>query len=140
MDITVYDKLYEAAGIAINDEFNTSHSYKVTLTKIAPSSPKHPLVVMEEPTNQPRGKYYGSRERISTLGYKFEIHAKAIKDKLNVTVCREIMQFITDFMQNKIGLSLISNNLFPREGTNGELCRIVLVFQRPFYENKETFI
>lgn len=140
MDITVYDKLYEATERAITDEFNADHDYKAALTKVAPSSPKYPLIVMEELTNQPHGKYYGSRERISTLGYKFEVTAKAFKNKLNVTVCREIMQFITDFMQNKIGLSLISNNLFPREGQNGELCRIVLVFQRPFFENKETFI
>lgn len=139
MDTTVYDKLYEAVEKAITD-FNATSNYKVKLAHIATKDTKYPLVVMEESTNQPRGKYYGSRERISILGYKFEIHAKAVGGKLNVTVCREIEQFITDFMQNKIGLGLISNNLFPREGTQGELCRIVLVFQRPYFENKQIFL
>lgn len=139
MDTTVYEKLYDVTKNGFAD-FNVKSAYKVKLSHVATKDTEYPLVVMEEITNLPRGKYYGSRERVSTLGYKFEITAKAFKGRLNVTVCREIMQFITDFMQNKIGLSLISNNLFPREGTNGELCRIVLVFQRPFYENKETFI
>lgn len=139
MDITVYDKLYEALSKTIND-FNTTSSYKVSVVQSAPNEPKYPLIVFSEPTNQPRGKYYGSRERISTLGYMVEIIAKAIKGKTKKQVCREIMQYVCDFMQNTIGIGLISKNEFDREGTQGELCRIVLVFQRPFFENKETFI
>lgn len=138
MDITVYDKLYEAVEKAITD-FNATHSYSVALSHYAPNSPKYPLVIMSENRNQPQTKYYGSRERISSLGYTFEIYAKTYKTFTKQAICREIMQFITDFMQDEIGMDLISNTPFPNEGTQGELHRQVLVFQRPYNENKEYF-
>lgn len=138
MDITVYDKLYEAVEAALMD-FNTEHNYLVGLAHYAPNSPKYPLIIMSENRNQPQTRYYGSRERISSLGYTFEIYAKTIKTNTKQDICREIMQFITDFMQNQIGLNLISNNSFDNVGTQGELYRIVLVFQKPYYENKEYF-
>lgn len=139
MDITVYPNLYNAVEKAIAG-FNKTVEYKVALKRKRTTGTKYPLVVMTEPTNLPSGKYYGSRERISVLGYKFDIYAKDYKGKIDALVCREIMQFITDFMQNHIGLGLISNNLFPEVDEQGELCHIVLVFQRKYYENKETFI
>lgn len=139
MDITVYDKLYEAVEKAIT-EFNKTTGYKVAFAHYAPNSPQYPLVMLYENINQPRGGYRGSRERISTLGYTVEIYAKTAKGKTKQTICREIMQFIVDFMQDEIGIGLISNNSFDNVGTQGELYRIVLVFQRPFFENKETFI
>lgn len=138
MDITVYDKLYEAVEQAITD-FNAEHNYSVALAHYAPNSPKYPLVIMSENRNQPQTRYYGSRERVSSLGYTFEIYAKTIKTNTKQAICREIMQFITDFMQDGIGLNLISNNSFDNVGTQGELYRIVLVFQKPYYENKEYF-
>lgn len=138
MDITVYNKLYEVVERAITD-FNVGREYKVTITTVSPQTPKYPLVVFEEITNQPRTRYYGSREQISTLGYRFNIFAKAVKSKTNQTICREIMQVIVDFMQKKIGLNLISNNPLPREGTNGEIFRQAVVFQKPYNENREKF-
>lgn len=139
MDITVYDKLYEAVEKVIT-EFNATSAYKVALAHYAPNKPKYPLVILTENRNQPLTRYYGSRERISSLGYTVEIYAKTCEGKTKQQVAREIMQFVVDFMQNEIGIGLISNNSFDNVGTQGELYRIVLVFQRPFYENKETFI
>ena len=139
MDITVYDKLYEALDAAITD-FNSTAKYKVALAHYAPNSPQYPLVVLYENRNQPYGRYSGSRERISSLGYTVEIYAKTKAPFTKQDICRQIMQFVVDFMQNKIGIGLISNNSFDNVGTQGELYRIVLVFQRPFYENKEHFI
>lgn len=138
MDITVYDKLYEAVEKAITD-FNKTAGYKVALAHYAPNSPQYPLVILSENRNQPLTRYYGSRERISSLGYTVEIYAKTVKGKTKQQVAREIMQFVVDFMQNEIKIGLISNNSFDNVGTQGELYRIVLVFQRPFFENKETF-
>lgn len=139
MDITVYDKLYEAVEKAITD-FNAKSGYKVALAHYAPNSPQYPLVMLYENRNQPLTRYYGSRERISSLGYTVEIYAKTVKGKTKQQVAREIMQFVVDFMQNEIKIGLISNNEFDSTDQKREIYRIVLVFQRPFYENKETFI
>lgn len=138
MDITVYDKLYEALNAAITD-FNETVKYNVALAHYAPKSPQYPLILLSENRNVPLGRYYGSRERISSLGYTVEIYAKDKAPLSKQDICRQIMQFVVDFMQDKIGLPLISNNSFDREGTNGEIYRTVLVFQRSYYENKETF-
>lgn len=139
MDITVYDKLYEAVERAITT-FNATSAYKVALAHYAPNEPKYPLVILTENRNQPLTRYYGSRERISSLGYTVEIYAKTYKGKTKQQVAREIMQFVVDFMQNEIKIRLISNNEFDSTDQKREIYRIVLVFQRPFYENKETFI
>ncbi|MCM1440076.1 MAG: hypothetical protein NC131_12870 [Roseburia sp.] len=138
MDTTVYDKLYEVVELALTD-FNAEHDYTVALSHYAPNSPKYPLVVMSENRNQPQTRYYGRREQVSSLGYTFETYAKTVKTHTKLDICREIMQFITDFMQDTIGLNLISNNTFPNEGTQGELCRNVLVFQKAHNDNKEYF-
>lgn len=139
MDITVYDKLYEALDLALMD-FNSTSKHKVALAHYAPNSPQYPLIILSELRNQPLGQYYGSRERFSSLGYKVEIFAKTKAPYTKQDIGRQIMQFVVDFMQDKIGLRLISNNPPENAGTQGELYYKVLVFQRSYYENKETFI
>lgn len=147
MDITVYDKLYEALEIALN-EFNTKSGFKAQISPYAPDEPKYPLIILSEARNQPHSQYNGIRQRVSSLGYKVDIYAKTsiitLPNKKKTTlnkqqICRELMQFITDFMQVKIGLNLISNNNFDSVGTQGELYQITLVFQQNYYENKEYF-
>lgn len=148
MDITVYDKLYEALEIALN-EFNTKSGFKAQISSYAPDEPKYPLIILSEVRNQPHSQYNGIRQRVSSFGYKVDIYAKTsiitLPNKKKTTlnkqqICRELMQFITDFMQIKIGLNLISNNNFDSVGTQGELYQITLVFQQNYYENKEIFI
>ena len=140
MDITVYDKLYEALDIVLK-KFNTESGYNVGLVPIHPATPQYPLVVFEEIRNQPQTVYYSSREEISSLGYSVNIYAKSKGKETNQQICRKIMQVITDFFQKKIGLRLISNNPAPPSvGTQSELYRIVLVFQGIYFENNEYLI
>lgn len=146
MDITVYQKIYEALELAL-DKYNAESSYRVALSRYAPQDPEYPLIIFEEVRNQPQGRYYGARERLSSLGYKVDIFArtKAVldeNDELDMrynkqSIAREIMQFVVDFMQDKIGLQLISNNPFDNVGVNGELYQITLVFQQIYHENKQ---
>lgn len=147
MDITVYDKLYEALKIALN-EFNDASGFKANISPYSPDEPSYPLFILTEVRNQPHSQYNGIRQRVSSLGYKVDIFAKTMlvtqpnkkKEVVNKQqICRQLMQFITDFMQVKIGLNLISNNNFDSVGTQGELYQITLVFQQNFYENKEYF-
>lgn len=146
MDITVYDKLYEALEAALND-FNATSGYKAKIAHYPPQNPEFPLVILTEARNQPQGAFYSHRERISSLGYKVDIYAKANvitlnNQKIKLTkqqICRELMKYITDFMQYKVRLNLISNNSFDRIGTQGELYKTTLVFQKNYFENKEYF-
>lgn len=148
MNITVYDKLYEALDIVLK-KFNTESGYNVGLAPFEPAEPQYPLVIFDEIRNQPQTVYYSSREEISSLGYRVDIFAKTATitppngKKGQVTkqqICRNIMQVVTDFLQKRIKLRLISNNSFPSVGTQGELYQIVLVFQRPHYDNREQFV
>lgn len=148
MDITVYDKLYEALKVAL-EEFNTESGFKAQISTYAPDEPKYPLLILSEIRNQPNGYFYGGREQVSSLGYRVDIFAKTsiitLPDKKKITlnkqqICRQLMQFITDFMQFKIGLNLISSNYNDSAGTQGELYQQILVFQQNYYENKEMFL
>lgn len=146
MDITVYQKIYEALELAL-DKYNAESSYRVALSHYPTNEQEYPLVIFEEVRNQPQGRYYGTRERISSLGYKAEIYAQTKvvldeNDELDMrynkqSIAREIMQFVVDFMQERIGLEQISKNEFPNVGVNGELYQITLVFQQSYLENKE---
>lgn len=149
MDITVYDKLYEALETALN-EFNTKSGFKAQISPYAPDEPKYPLIILTEVRNQPKTHFYSRRERVSSLGYRIDIFAKTTpvtkqgtKTKVVVNkqqICRQLMQFITDFMQMNIGMNLISKNEFDSVGTQGELYQITLVFQQNYFENKEYFL
>lgn len=148
MDITVYDKLYEALEKALVD-FNAKTGYNAALSPFEPQNPEYPLIIMYEVRNQPKTVLYSPREEISSMGYRVDIFAKTKLitppdgEKKSVdkqTICRVIMDFITNFMQKGIGLRLISNNPFPNVGTQGELYEIVLVFQRDHFDNREIFI
>lgn len=148
MDITVYDKLYEALEVALI-EFNNKSGFGATLSRYSPEEPKYPLIIMDEIRNQPISSYTNYREEISSLGYRVDIFAKtALITKPNKTkepytkqqICREIMKFVVDFMQYKIGLRLISNNAFDSVGTQGELYQIVLVFQQNHNDKREIFV
>lgn len=145
MDITVYDKLYEAFEIALQ-EFNAESGFKAELSGYSPDSPKYPLLILSEVRNQPYSPFIGIKERVSSLGYRVDIFAKTsiitLPDKKKTTmnkqqICRKLMEFVNNFMQVKIGLNLISNNSFDSVGTQGELYQITLVFQQNYYENKE---
>lgn len=147
MDITVYDKLYEALKLAL-EEFNTESGFKAEISTYAPDTPKYPLLILSEVRNQPYSPFIGIRERVSSLGYRVDIFAKTsiitLPDKKKTTmnkqqICRKLMEFVNNFMQVKIGLNLISNNSFDSVGTQGELYQITLVFQQNYYENKEYF-
>lgn len=147
MDITVYDKLYEALETALN-EFNTKSGFKAQICPYEPSSPQYPLIILTEVRNQPKTKIYSRIEQISSLGYSVDIFAKSAvittPDKKKVTVnkqqiCRQLMQFITDFMQWQIGMNLISKNEDGAVATQGELYRIILVFQQSHNDNREYF-
>lgn len=138
MDITVYDKLYEAFEKALQ-RFSDKSGITVAIAHYAPSKPSYPLVVFSEVRNQPRTTFYSNRQRISSLGYKADIFAKTKGAKTKMDIAREIMQFTVDFFQTSIGLNLISNNNFENVGTNGEIYQITLVFQQPYYENGEYF-
>lgn len=148
MDITVYDKLYEALEAALT-EFNNASGFGATLSPYSPDEPKYPLVILTEVRNQPRNRFYGTRERVSSLGYRVDIFAKtALITKPNKTkepytkqqICRQLMQFIAEFMEYKLGFNLISNNPFDSVGTQGELYQIILVFQQNYLENKEILL
>lgn len=147
MDITVYDKLYEALEIALN-EFNNKSGFKANISSYSPDEPKYPLIIFTEVRNQPKSHFYSVRERVSSVGYRIDIFAKtAIITKTDKTkevtnkqqICRQLMQFLTDFMQMNIGMNLISKNEFDSIGTQGELYQITLVFQQNYFENKEYF-
>lgn len=148
MDITVYDKLYEALKVAL-EEFNTQSGFGATIKQFVPTDQTYPLIVFTEVRNQPQTHYYSRREQVSSLGYSVVIQSKTLlvkkqgeKTKKEVNkqqICRELMKFITDFMQMKIGLNLISKNEFDRLGTQGELYQITLVFQQNYFENREYF-
>lgn len=148
MDITVYDKLYEALETALQ-EFNTASGFSANISPYSPDEPKYPLIILTEVRNQPQRFFYSRRESVSSLGYKIDIFAKTQivtkpdkkKEVVNKQqICRQLMQFITDFMQINIGLNLISNNSFDSVGTQGELYQITLVFQQDYLENKEMFL
>lgn len=147
MDITVYDKIYEALESALS-EFNDKSGFKANISHYSPDEPKYPLIILTEIRNQPHSQYNGLKQRVSSLGYRLDIFAKTsiitLQSKKKTTVdkqqiCRQLMQFATDFMQIKIGLNLISKNEFDNIGTQGELYQITLVFQQNYYENKEYF-
>lgn len=142
MDITVYDKLYEALKVAL-EEFNTQSGFGATIVNYPPATPKYPLIIFTEVRNQPKTHFYSRRERVSSMGYSVVIQGKtvAIKKKTYTKqqICRELMQFITDFMQMNIGLNLISKNEFDNVGTQGEIYQITLVFQQNYFENREYF-
>lgn len=147
MDITVYEKLYEALKVAL-EEFNTQSGFKAELSGYSPDSPKYPLIIFSEIRNQPKTHFYSRREQISSLGYRVDIFAKTapitLPDKKKITmnkqeICRKLMQFATDFFQMKIGLNLISNNSFDSVGTQGELYQITLVFQQSHNDKREYF-
>lgn len=139
MDISVYNKLFEAFkdGLAA---FNERVDYNVALEKFAPLEPKYPLILLAETRNKPYRSYYGSREQISSLTYNVEIYTQTQKGKNKVDLAREIMQYTVDFFQNKLGFNLTSYNYFDGLGSQGELYRIVLVFDQNYFENKETFL
>lgn len=148
MDITVYDKLYEALEIALN-EFNNKSGFKANISHYSPSEPKYPLIILTEVRNQPKSYFYSRRECVSSLGYRVDILAKTsiitLPNKTKTTqdkqqICRQLMQFIADFMQINIGINLISKNEFDSIGTQGELYQITLVFQQDYLENKEMFL
>lgn len=147
MDITVYPKLYEALEIAL-EEFNAETGFKAQIKTYSPDSPQYPLIVFSEVRNQPKTHIYSRREQIYSLGYKFDIYAKTsvitLPDKKKVTlnkqeICRQLMEFITNFMQFKVGMDLISNNFDDKAGTQGELYKQILVFQKSHNNNREYF-
>lgn len=147
MDITVYNKLYDTLEKAIK-EFNKQSGIQASISGYEPASPKYPLVVFEEIRNQPYGNYDSPREPISSMGYKVSIFAKTsaitLPDKTKKTfnkqeICRELTGYIANFLQYKVGLTLISNNSFPTVGTQGELYEIILVFQRNYNIKKQFF-
>lgn len=147
MDITVYNKLYESLEVALT-EFNSKSGFGATISPYSPDEPKYPLIILTEVRNQPKTHFYSVRERVSSLGYRVDIFAKTAlitspnKKKEPFTkqqICRQLMQFITDFMQMNIGMNLISKNEFDSIGTQGELYQITLVFQQNYLENKEIF-
>lgn len=148
MDITVYDKLYEALETALQ-EFNTASGFGANISPYSPDEPKYPLIILTEVRNQPRSRFYSVRERVSSLGYRVDIFAKTLlitkpdktkKPHTKQQICRQIMQFVTEFMEYKLGFDLISNNSFDSVGTQGELYQITLVFQQDYLENKEMFL
>lgn len=148
MDITVYDKLYEALEIALN-EFNNKSGFKANISSYSPDEPKYPLIIFTEVRNQPISRYTNYRDEISSLGYRVDIFAKTsvitLPNKTKTTknkqqICRNLMEFVVDFLQYKIGLRLISNNPFDSVGTQGELYQIVLVFQQNHNDKREMFI
>ena len=156
MDITVYDKLYEALKVDL-EKFNAKSGFNAQICTYAPDKPKYPLIIFSEVRNQPNNYFYGGREKVSSLGYRVDIFAKTAPVTTTVTTkgakpktvkpavnkqqtCRELMQFVTDFMENKMGFELISNNYNDSAGTQGELYQQMLVFQQNYYENKEMFL
>lgn len=147
MDITVYNKLFEAFEVDL-DEFNSTHSYTATASKVPTTNTVYPLIVMTEIRNQPRNYFYSRREQVSSLGYKFDILAKdtpiTLPDKtrdimLGQTMCRELAEFICDFMQTKIGLNQISFNDLGGIATQSEIYQITVVFQQNHLDNREKF-
>ena len=148
MDILVYDKLKDALDKMFVD-FNEQTGYGVTVVKQEPQNPEYPLVVLEETRNVPRTRWFTRRQEISSMGYTVKIYAKSKtvtpKDGKKTavdkqTMCRVIMDFITNFMQRVIGLQHISTNQNPINGTQGEVYGLILVFQGYHNDNREIFI
>jgi hypothetical protein len=148
MDITVYDKLCEVLNTALT-EFNSQTGFNANMAKYAPDEPKYPLLIITEVRNQPKTHFYSTRERTSSIGFKVDIFSKTTiitDENKNKTIldkqqtCRQLMQFVVDFMLGDIGVNLISKNEFDKVGTQGELYQITLVFQQNYLENKEYFI
>lgn len=138
MDITVYDKIYEAFELALKD-FNTESGFNVAIAHYAPSKPTYPLIVLSEIRNQPHGKFYAYNEGISSMGYKVDIFAKTKAPYSKQDIARKIMRFAVDFMQRRIKLLHIGTGFFENVGTNGELYEIALTFQQNFNEKQEYF-
>lgn len=148
MEIELYDAIKEGLKNHI-EELDLNFPYKPKPKKTGgsvemvveyePSSPNYPYIQIVEVGNSPYQNYRSRLQMVSDKSYKVDIYAKTQGEIPKSLIARTLMKICDDYLTS-IGLKQISMNPFTKEGTNGELYHIVLMYSARYFENKQNFL
>lgn len=139
MDINVYPEIKQGLKDYLESQdyvnsFRKKKKYDFVVG-VAPFEPVYPYVKIQEPRNIPLSGYTGKLEKVSNLGYKVDVYAKANRPESKQDVARNIMKLCNDYL-TCLGLSLVSYNEVENDGLEGDLYHIILMFNANYWENR----
>lgn len=104
-----------------------------------PSEPNYPLIIIDEVDNSAYQNMTNVRQSVSSVGYKVDIYAKTVGSVSKQTIARVLAYYCNEYLQ-LIKLKQVSYNAFPREGANGAIYHITLMYSARYFENKQYFV
>lgn len=133
MDIKIYNDVFTDLKQQMEKEIN------VSVLRVAPVSPKYPIIIFREVRNQPYFSNGGYLERVASLGYRVDVWAKDNNNKTKQELARELAFFANDFLTKKVGFKQVSWNESENE-SGGDLYNVIVTYSAPYFENKRKIL
>jgi hypothetical protein len=135
-------ELYEKIKNGLKDHIESLELPKIenpSVVGVAPTSPKYPLIIIDEIGNPPYQNMIGLRQTVRDMSYRVDIYAEDKGSLSKQMLARKLMKVCDEYLTH-IGLKQISMNPFQNDGVNGKLYHIVLVYSVRYFENKQYFV
>lgn len=141
MDISAYDKVKQG----LKDHFSAMDLPKMFSPNIVgfePSKPTYPQLIIDEIRNVPYNlnAVREFRQNIRDLGIRVDITAKQSGNKTKQDIARIIAEYADDYLSKCLGLRQVSWNAFSRDGQNGDLYHITIIYSTPYWEERGKFL
>lgn len=111
----------------------------VSVLRVAPVSPKYPIIIFREVRNQPYFSSGGYLERIASLGYRVDVWTKDNNNQTKQELARDLAFAANEILTKKVGLKQVAWNESENE-SDGDLYNVVMTYSAPYFENKRKFL
>ena len=138
MEIELYDNIKKGLQDHIKS-LKLPKNQNPDVVGFEPSSPKYPLIIIDEIANNPYQNMRNNLQTVSDKSYRVDIYADTKGDISKQETARKLMKYCNDYL-TCIGLKQSSMNTFSNDGTNGKLYHIVLMYSARYFENKQYFV
>lgn len=136
MDIQVYEDIVDALTYC-NERLEKN--YGNVVVRYPSTNPTYPYTVVREIRNVPVGRYNRNYDKVSSVGYRIDIFAKTKGSVSKQEIARKLMKGLNDFMQDTLGLSLVSKNEGDLEN-DSSIYPVILTYSGNFEEFRRRLI
>ena len=135
MDILAYE--YMLQGLK---DYNATieQNYGNVVVATPPNNPTYPLTVFDEIRNVANPNYNSCYERVGSVGYRADVHAKTKGSVSKQIIARRIAQEVDRYLTN-VGLTRVSFNVSELEN-DSSIYHIIITYSGNLHENRRNLI